>query len=227
MDNEMNLRFNNSLLVAIVSQCFRQIGLVAFEDFYLSDVMGGYFPQTLPRPPLENLVRALRYLGGDNSGFNSNVFMTSSTSGGGIFNEGATFFDFIGEQAYNNIASIGKGDISASYAIIQSFLTENYPHFAYLLAHLLETEMIRILTDDSICPSVDGDGTGSKYNGGYVPEQLRMILGDLSYKFSLKYQNLGIKPPIETESYIDDKTWSEIEHFFNPDLTGLVSYFNF
>ena len=144
----------------------------------------------------------------------------------GIFNEGATLFDFIGEQAYNNIVSIGKGDISASYAIIQSFLTENYPHFDNLLAHLLETEMIQILTGDSICPSVDGDGTGSQYNGGYVPEQLRMILGDLSNK-GLIYQNLGIKPPIETESYIDDKTWSEIEHFFNPDLTGLVSYFNF
>jgi len=34
--------------------------------------------------------------------------MTSSISGGGIHNDEATFIDFIGERAYNNIKEIGK-----------------------------------------------------------------------------------------------------------------------
>ena len=222
---ELNLNYNRSLLTNIVIQCFRQICLESFEQFF-EDKLLRYRREPLAFHAYENLIRALRYLGGSKSSFNTNIFMTSSISGGGIHNDEATFIDFIGERAYNNIKEIGKGDISAGYALIQTFLMENYPRFANILVHLSETVMTNYVDGCAICPPIDSDSSDSeiKFDGVEVPYFLRSLLFQPSvYMEFLDYENVGIISPGGKQSKIEEIVWDEIESLYNPDLTGISS----
>lgn len=223
-DSDISLRYRYDYLLkeSIICQSITQIA-DQMKNIEQAHEIWGTTDTLLNKEAFRKFICSMRYLGGASDSYYNSTFMNSSTSGGGLDNENANFIDFIGEPAYNNIRTIGNGDIRKGYENVREFLTNNYPHFANTLTHLTEINMVN--TDNNeFCSGIDSRGEyiypEDPYKDGEISERLSKFFdGPNSNDNDLYYESLGIAHDEVTT--LNENILKDIDNIYNPDNSAV------
>ena len=104
----------------------------------------------LHKDPYSRFVRTIRYLGGRALPANIGDFLTSNDETAPFYEDGtnpagyssnpqAVFAGFVGNNTFNNIKTLGNGDLMSGYAAVREFISENYSGVSIAFQNIAET----------------------------------------------------------------------------------------